>query len=95
MAHAQIQRMWTSITDLEILLERTKKDLKDVISTHPDYEWMDGDNGGPVIIQTPGRGKKLIEDLMKENVELRGKMKMQNVWTAQQDRDREIILRSL
>jgi len=70
MSEMQMQGMRKQIADLEAQLEKAKKDLKEVISTHPDYGWMEGEQEGPIIMHTPGRGKQLIEKLKDENMKL-------------------------
>jgi len=81
MSEMQNQAYRKQITELEAQLEKAKKDLKEVVSTHPDYGWMEGENEGPFIMHRPGRGKQLIEKLKNENMEIM--RKMTNDWTLQ------------
>jgi len=85
MSQIQIMGMWKQIKELETQLEKANKDLKEVISTHPDYGWMEGEHEGPVIMHTPGRGKQLIEKLKNENAELM--RKMTNDWTIKNNHE--------
>ena len=87
----QMQGMRKQIADLEAQLEKAKKDLKEVISTHPDYGWWtEGEQEGPFIIHTPGRGKQLIEKLKNENMELM--RQKTNDWTLKHNHE---LLRDL
>ena len=90
MSELQIQIMWKQIAKLNTQLEKAKEDLKEVISTHPDYGWMEGEQEGPIIMHTPGRGKQLIEKLKNENMELMREMK--NDWTLKHNHE---LLRDL
>jgi hypothetical protein len=87
MSEMQMQWMRKQIADLEAQLEKAKKDLKEVISTHPDYGWAEE---GPIIMHTPGRGKQLIEKLKNENMELM--RQKTNDWTLKHNHE---LLRDL
>jgi hypothetical protein len=90
MSEMQMQGMRKQIADLEAKLEKANKDLKEVISTHPDYGWMEGEQEGPFIMHRPGRGKQLIEKLKNENMELM--RQKTNDWTLKHNHE---LLRDL